>query len=107
MLYVYLDSSISSDDDILEIPGYDLFRADHSSNTKWDCVCIYYKNSLPLKILNIQYLHECINFEIRIGDKLCRFLFLYRSSSQSQDEFKSFTNNFELIIDTATANNTF
>ena len=30
----YLDSSISNDDDNLEIPGYDLFRADHPSNTK-------------------------------------------------------------------------
>ena len=27
----YLDSSISNDDDKLEIPGYDLFRADHPS----------------------------------------------------------------------------
>ena len=48
----YLDSSISNDDDNLEIPGYDLFRADHPSNTKRGGVCIYY-NSLPLKILNI------------------------------------------------------
>ena len=30
----YLDSSVSSDDDNLEIPGYDLFRTDHPSNTK-------------------------------------------------------------------------
>ena len=30
----YLDSSISNDDYNLEIPGYDLFRADHPSNTK-------------------------------------------------------------------------
>ena len=60
-----LDSSISNDDDNLEIPGYDLYRADHPSNTKRDGVCIYYRNSLPLKILGIQYLYECINFEIR------------------------------------------
>ena len=49
----YLDSSISNDDDNLEIPGYDLFRADHLSNTKRGGVCIYYRNSLPLKTLNI------------------------------------------------------
>ena len=103
----YLDSSISNDDDNLEIPGYDLFRADHPSNTKRGGVCIYYRNSLPLKILNIQYLHECINFEIRIGGKLCRFVSLYRSPSQSQDDFESFANSLELNIDTATAHNTF
>ena len=103
----YLDSSISNDDGNLEIPGYDLFRADHPSNTKRGGVCIYYRNSLPLKILNIQYLHECINFEIRIGGKLCRFVSLHCSQSQSQDDFESFVNNFELNIGTATAHNIF
>ena len=36
----YLDSSISNDDENSEIPGYDLFRADHPSNTKQGGVCI-------------------------------------------------------------------
>ena len=103
----YLDSSVSSDDDNLEIPGYDLFRTDHPSNTKRGSFWICYRNSLPLKIQNDPYLHECINFEIRIGGKLCRFVSLYRSPSQAQDDFESFANNFELNIDTSTANNTF
>ena len=30
----YLDSSISSNDNNLTIPGYDLYRADHPSNVK-------------------------------------------------------------------------
>ena len=87
-----LDSSISNDDDNLEILGYDLFRADHPYNTKRGGVCIYYRNSLFLKILNIQYLHECINFEIRTGVKLWRFASLFRSPSQSQDDFESYAN---------------
>ena len=89
----------------MEIPGYDLFRGDHPSNTKRGGVCIYYRDSLLLKILGIQYLQECINFEIRIGGKLCRFVSLYRSPSQSQDDFEAFANNFELNLDAATANN--
>ena len=60
-----------------------------------------------LKFLAIQYLQECINFEIRIGGKLCRFVSSYRSLSQSQDDFEAFANSFELHIDTVTANNTF
>ena len=91
----YLDSSISNDDDNLEIPGYDLFRADHPSNTKRGSVCIYHRNSLPLKILGTQYLQECLNFEIRLRGKLCRFVSLCRSPSQSQDDFEAFVNNFE------------
>ena len=44
----YLHLSILSGDNNLEIPGYDLIRADHPSNSKWGGVCVYYRNSLPL-----------------------------------------------------------
>ena len=47
---------------------------------------IYCKYSLSLKILGIQYLHECINFKTRIGGELYRFVSLYRSPRQSQDD---------------------
>ena len=70
----YLDSSISSDNVNLELPGYNLVHADNLTNTKRGGVCIYYHNSLPLKLIDIQLLNECINFEIRIGGKLCSFL---------------------------------
>ena len=69
----YLDSSIPSDDNILEIPGYDLIRADRSSNSKRGGVCVYYGNSLPLKTLDIFYLQECIVFELKIGHLIGQF----------------------------------
>ena len=65
----YLNTNISNDNS-LEVPGYNLFRADHPSNTKRGGVCIYYRNSLPLKILGIHYLQECINFEVNYVDLL-------------------------------------
>ena len=68
------------------LPGHDLFRADHLPNTKRGDVYIYYRNSLSLKLLNIQHSHEFINLEIRIGSKLGRFVSLYRSPSKSQDD---------------------
>ena len=37
----FLDSSISIDDDHLQIPGYSCVRADHSSNTKRGRVLLY------------------------------------------------------------------
>ena len=89
------------------IPGYDLYRADHLSNVKRGGIYIFYKNCLPLKVANIQYLQECINFEIKIEDKLRNFVALYRSPSQSQDEFGTFAKNDELNPDTISANNTF
>ena len=56
----YLYSETSPDDDNLEIPGYSIIRKDHPFNTKRGGVCVYYKNTLPFKIINIKYLQECI-----------------------------------------------
>ena len=83
----------------MEILGYDLIWANQPSNSKRGGVCIYYRNSLPLKILDIFYLQECIVFELKIVDKLCKIVSLYRSPNQYQDEFETFTNNLELILD--------
>ena len=103
----YLDSSTRPDDDNLDIEGYDIARADHPTNTKRGGVCIYYKICLPLRVLNIIFLNECINFELRIGDKTCNFVVLYRSPSQSQDVFESFCENFERTLDNLAQNNPF
>ena len=103
----YLNASISNDDDSLDVSGHNLFRTDHPSNTNRGGVCIYYRNSLSFKTFGIHCLQECINFEIMIEGKLCRFVSLYRAQNQSQDDFESFANNFELNIDAVTANNLF
>ena len=62
---------------------------------------------LPFRVLNIIFLNECINFELRIGDKTCNFVVLYRSPSQSQDIFESFCENFERTLDNLAQNNPF
>ena len=56
-----LDSIISSNDNNLTIPGYDLYRADHPSNDGrrgggWGGGCIYYKNFLLLKVIENTYM---------------------------------------------------
>ena len=60
-----------------------------------------------MKVIDIQFLNECINFEIRIGGKLCSFLCLYRSPSQTRDIFETFADNFELILDSVINKNPF
>ena len=55
-------------------------------------------NILPLKACDISLLDECIKFELEIVDKLCRFVALYRSPSQSQNDFLSFSKNVELTL---------
>ena len=103
----YLDTSITSDDGNLEILGYKLIRSDHPSNIKRGGVGIYYKSALPLRVLDIYYLQESICFELKIGDKLCNFISLYRSPSQSQDEFEKFSENLERNLDRLFQNNPF
>ena len=91
----------------MEVQGYTLARADNPNNTKRSGVCIYYLNSLTFKVLDIQFLNECINFELNIGGKVCNFLYLYRSPIQIRDTFETFADNLELTLDTLTTNNPF
>ena len=96
----YLDSTVSLDDVNLVSSGYNLTCSDHPSNTKGGGVCLYYKNYLPLRVLNLSYLKECLNLELKIGDKSCNFIALYRSPSKSQDDFETFFDNFEMTLET-------
>ena len=52
-------------------------------------------------------MQECVNFEIKIKDKLCNFISLYRSSNQREDDFESFINNLQYNIDSVMVNNPF
>ena len=52
----YLDSSIL--DSLLEKDGYDLIRSDHPNDIKRGGVCIYYKESLPVRAINIPILKK-------------------------------------------------
>ena len=48
-----------------------------------------------------------MNFELNIGGKICNFISLYRSPSQTQGEFKKFIDNLELNLETLCQNNPF
>ena len=94
--------------DNLEIPGYNLVRSDHPSNNKrTNILQIYYKTSLPLRVIVICFLQECITFQVMIGNKQCNFVALCRSPSQNQDEFDSFSKNLKITLDKLALNNPF
>ena len=103
----YLNSETLSNNENLNISGYNLIRADHLSNTECGGVCIYFKESLPLRLYNVSYLNECICFEIMISNKLCNFISLYRPPSQSSDEFENFVCNLDLTLEALTQKNPF
>ena len=104
---IYLNSGNSRDDKTLEVSGYNLVRHDHPLNSKRGGVCIYYKNYLPLRIISVNYLSECIKLEIMIGKKICHFTTLYRSPSQNQDDFQAFIDNIKTNLEILAQRNPF
>ena len=61
---------------------YNLIQSGHSPNNERGGICIY-KYFFKLRILNDQYLLECINLEIEISDKGCNFISLYKFPSET------------------------
>ena len=103
----YLDSNILPDDRNLGIPGYNLVRSYHPSNKKRGGVCIYCKSYFLLRIIGINYLNECVRFQLIAGDKFCNFIGLYWFPSHSQDQFESFKENLVLNSESAVQINPF
>ena len=79
-----------------------MFRADHSSDNLRGGVCVYYKESLPIRLYNISYLQECIWFNLMISNKLCNIVSLYRTPSQNSDEFQNLINKLNLTLESIT-----
>ena len=94
----FLDSSFLPDDENLKLNGYDLIRSDHPNNVKRGGVCVFIKNTLPIKICNISTLNECVIIELNLNGKKCYVISLYRSPSQSIDEFDEFLLSLDQIL---------
>ena len=92
----YLNSGTWPDHDSLEKSDYNFIRKNNPCNIKRGGVRVYFKNIPPFKLINIKHLQECITFETRKGRKCCKFICLYKSSSQTNYKFESFWKNFEL-----------
>ena len=77
----FLDSSVAIDGSDLSLNGYKLIRSDHPSDVKRGGICIFYKNILPIRFLNITNLTECLICEILYDHKM--FCCVFVSFSQS------------------------
>ena len=92
----YLDSS--TPDSLLEIDGYNLICEDHPDNIKRGGVCIYYKESLHVRVLSSPYLKEALLLEMIDNNKKIIVSVIYRSPSQNNREFNSFLSSFEQLL---------
>ena len=68
-----------------------LDRFDHPLNVKRGGVCVYYKEHLPLRVRNeLSFLPECLICEVKVNKKKCILTGLYRSLSQTVEQFPEF-----------------
>ena len=94
----FLDSSILTENNNLKINGYKMMRADHPNNVKRGGVCAYVRETLPFRNFSNSYLSECLTLEVTISNRKVYVITLYRSPSQTSDEFQSFISNLEKLL---------
>ena len=101
----FLDSSIPTNDERLNMKEYKLIRADNPSDSKIGGVAIYYKEFLAVRPVEVKSLNEWVIFEVSIKNKRGYVVSLYRSPSQTQDEFDNFLTSFKKLIGDIIAKN--
>ena len=92
----YLESS--KPDGLLETDGYNSVLADHPNNIKRGGVCIYYNESLPIRVISLPYLKEAFLLEMIYKNKRVIVSVIYGSPSRNNSEFWLFLSNFEELL---------
>ena len=85
-------------DSLLNIEEYNLVHADHPHKIKRGGVCIYYKESVTVRVINLSYVNEAILLEMDYNNKKVILSVIYCSPSQSNQEFDSFLINFQKLL---------
>ena len=88
----YLDSSIPSDHVSLELEGYKLVRADNPNDVRRGGFCIYYKESLPVKVVNVPYLQEALLLELNDQNKKNNYIKSLLHSQSKQRRIRKLFN---------------
>ena len=85
----FLNSSLQNDDSLV-LNGYKLVRAEKPSDLKRGGICMYFKEKLPIKVLIITNLHECLVCELSLNGRWSYIVSLYRSPRQPSNEYDHF-----------------
>ena len=85
-----LDSTTANN--MPEIEGYNLVRADHLNNVKRGEDV---RESFPVRVINLPYFHEALLLQMSHNNKKVIVSVIYGSPSQNSDEFDLFLSSFE------------
>ena len=81
-----------------------MIKEDHPSNAKRSGVCIFYKETLGVRNVNLSSLSNCIICEVSIQNNKGNISLVYKSPNQDAIEFQNFLSNFETVLrDTTTS----
>ena len=89
----YLDSTFSPDNEDINIKGYKLVRADHANNIKRGGLCVYFRESLPFRVVPNHHLSECLILEVNLTNKKGYLVSFYCSPNKNPDELELFLTN--------------
>ena len=82
----------------MSLKGYNLHRVDDPDNVKKGGFCVYYKETLAVHFLQTK-LDQCIVSEVTFkNNKKGHVISLYRSPSQTPDQFDNFLQLFEELL---------
>ena len=93
---------MSSTLESINIDGYNVVRSDHFSGLKRGGVSCYFKLSLPIRILKITFMTECLVLEMLYNNNLVIVSFIYCSPSQSSQEIAKFEMLFSHLLNNIT-----
>ena len=86
-----------NDDILIEGFSREIFRSDHADNLRSGGVCIYYREGLSIKRrTDLESLNEMVCAEVTVARKKILFSVVYRSPSQSVEQFEMFILGYKL-----------
>ena len=90
--------TISDDDNILHIEGYNLIRPDHPDNIKRGGICLLQKGFSFLRKIELSYITECLLCEVIVKGQVDFIIVSYHSPSQTSFQFDDFLSNFDKLF---------
>ena len=83
--------------------GYSIYRNDNPDDCKKGGVLLYYKDSLPRRRRVDLELSESIVCEIKLRKRTIFFAAVYRSPTQTNNQFQNLLNSIETMINSITS----
>ena len=101
----FFNSSVTEGDKNIQLNGYNLIKADNPSNTKRGGVCIFYKETFTVSIVNSLNFNEFIVCEVSGQNSKGYIGVIYRSPTQNIIEFENFLSNFQKLLNYTISSN--